>query len=236
MKKEKFSFLMFLLVLAGALSFSSCQKDDEIVIPEVNFKFNYWPYLANGETLTIKSFSIDTEKSSEGVHINLVNYYFDGEKIASSTSSPFDLNYLIKEKSVGEHELKIYVETSGDGYADMKYTLNYTIYVLEEPFALDFKDSYDNDIEADNQLTVSNGETFSGHLELAESNTVKATITKVEYYWDDNLFGASSIAPFTFSYAVNGETAGSHTFKFVATASTDYGVITTTATRPVIVK
>lgn len=235
MERKSFSTLMFLLVLVGALSFSSCQKDDEIVIPEVKFSYDGWLYVANGETLTFKSFSINEAKSSEGVHINLVNYYFDGEKIASTTSSPFGFSYLLQDKSVGEHNLKVYVEVSGDGYADMQYTLNFTVNVLEEPFALDFDVYYDNGFEAD-KPTVSNGETFSGHIELAESSTINATITKVEYYWDDNLFGASSIAPFTFSYAVNGETAGNHTFKYVATTSTDYGDFTTTATRTVVVK
>lgn len=228
---------MFLLILAGALSFSSCETDEiEIKIPTVAFKYgDFWPYVANGETLSIGSFTIDTENSSEGIQIYLVEYYFDGEKIASTTSYPFGFSYLIKDVSVGEHNLKVYVEVSGDGYSDAKYTINLTVNVLEEPFALDFDVYYDNGFEAD-KPTVSNGETFSGHIELAESNTVDATITKVEYYWDDNLFGASSIAPFTFSYAVNGETAGNHTFKFVATTSTDYGEFTTTATRTVVVK
>lgn len=235
MKKEKFALFMFLFAWVGMLLFSSCEEKEEIVIPEVYFTYEGWFYVANGETLELKSFSIDEARSSDGVHINLVNYYFDGEKVASSASSPFGLGYLVRDKSVGEHELKIYVEVSGDGYADMKYTLNLVVYVLEKPFALDFDCYFDNEFVAD-KPTVSNGETFSGYIALAEDNTIEATITKVEYYWDGKLFGASSLTPFSFSYAVSNETAGKHSFKYVVTTDTDYGVFTTTMTRTVIVE
>jgi len=191
--------------------------------------------VANGETLKLLGWSIDETKSSKGLHIDLVKYYFDGELIESSTSSPFALNYPIKNMSIGEHELKVYLEVSGKGYANVKVTKLYPVYVLEEPFALDYDTYFDNDYEAD-KVTVSNGETLSGHTVPSEDNTIDATITKVEYYWDDNLFGASSIAPYNFSYPVNNEKAGKHNFKTVVTTNTEYGEFTITGEQVVVVK
>jgi len=239
MKKETLPFIMFLLVFAGALSFTSCEENDEIKIPAVYHMYNvespFWHYVVNGETLKLLGWSIDETKSSKGLHIDLVKYYFDGELIESSTSSPFALNYPIKNMSIGEHELKVYLEVSGKGYANVKVTKLYPVYVLEEPFALDYDTYFDNDYEAD-KVTVSNGETLSGHTVPSEDNTIDATITKVEYYWDDNLFGASSIAPYNFSYPVNNEKAGKHNFKTVVTTNTEYGEFTITGEQVVVVK
>lgn len=246
--KTKFSFLIFLFVLTGALSLSSCGEDDEseIAVPNLSYRLDFnnaafsdgSVFVAKGEYLTVNSFSLDEAKSSKGMHIDFVRWSLDGEEIATSTSSPFGFSYPMKNESIGKHKLAAYIEASGDGYANIKETHKAiaTVYVTEEPYALDIDAYIDNDYIGD-KPAVSNGETFSGHIELSESNTIDGTITKVEYYWDDEVFGASSKSPFTFNYAVNNEKTGNHKFKYVATINAgEYGLFTKTKTFTVVVK
>lgn len=236
MKIKNYSFFFFLLILTGIVTFSSCSEDDDdkINIPTTHFTYAGWLYVANGETLKISEFAIDKEKSSEGLHIELVNYYFDGEKISSSTSAPFSLNYPIEGKSIGEHELKVFAKVKGDGYANMEYTVNLTVNVLDEPFALDCNVIYNN-ANAENG-TLKNGENLSGQVELAKSTSFDATITKVEFYWDDKTFGATSIAPFKFDYPIVSEKIGTHQFKIVVYVKSNLGNFTSTIKREIIVE
>lgn len=241
MKKNRFLFLSFLLIIMGIITFTSCEEDINqsisvnLTLPEANFKLDFNSFVCNGDTLAVDSFLINEETSSKGLHIDLVEYYFDDEKIASTTTYPYGCSYPIQNKSIGDHTLKILVKTSGDGYKSMDYTFNFTIHVLEEPLALGINCLFDNKFEGDT-LTINNGEILSGHLELNKSNTIDATITKIEYYWDDQLFGATSIEPYNFSFPINNETIGKHIFKYVATTNTIYGNFTTTSKIPIFVK
>lgn len=232
--KTKIHFIpLLLLVLTASFLCSSC-GEEEITIPNVYFKYKMWSYVANGDTLTVDKLVIDEEKSSEGIHIDLINYYFDGEKIASPTSSPYGMKYLIKDKTIGEHELKVYIEVSGDGYAKMKYTLTFTIHVLEEPFNLSFHCNFDKNF-GDKTPTYSKNETITGNVSLNTQTTIDAEITKVEYYWDNKLFSATSLPPYRFSYSPANESVGEHELKFVVYTTSDVGDFSSTRKCTVII-
>lgn len=225
--KIKFSFLMFLLMLTGALSFSSCTKEDEeLATPTANFTCTLFDVVEKGGPLDMESFSIDETKSSKGIHIDRVIYSLDGEEIATTTSSPFGFRYIVENQAVGEHDLAVYVECSGDGYVSTYRTFHFPIYIYDCLI--------DNDY-IDGKATVSNGETFSGHIVSAESNNF--TITKVEYFWDDVLLGTSTKTPFNFSYKLNNEKAGDHKFKSVVTTNSAFsGEIINEHTQTIVVK
>ena len=232
MKKTLQFACICLLSLASMLVVSSCEtEEEELNIPTVNFTFDdYWPYVANGQQLTLEGLAIDESKSSPGLRIVQVEYLFDDKSISSSTAAPFALNYKIQGQSIGEHTLTAIIKVKGDGYVDMTYTLKFTITVLEEPFVLDFNITYDD--ESFNNSEIRNGETLSGTISLSENTSVDATITRVEYYWDGTMFSGTSIAPFRFEYQMNRQTIGAHEFKIVVNVDTELGEFKLTRTIP----
>lgn len=224
--KTRFHISYIGLILFSLLFFTSCEKEEtKINMPAAKFKFtNSWMYVANGETLKIQELSLDQSQSSPGIRIKNVEYYFDGELISASTSAPFGLSYLIQNKSLGEHELKIKAKVVGDGYSDTDFTLRVKVTVLDKPFVLDLKINFDTEFTYDEQNKregLHNGETLAGSVEISEETSFDAKITKVEYFWDDKAIGATSFEPFYFSFPIENETIGIHEFKIVATTTSE---------------
>ncbi len=232
--RKLISFLgICLFGILGSVSLVSCSDDEETLVipatPTANFLFeDLWTFAANGETLKLGGISIDESKSSSGIYIDRVDFFFDGNPIASSTVAPFSLGYLLKGQSIGEHELKLKIYVKGEGYTDMTYTFDIKVTVLEEPFALNFVLSYDNAAHANSEIR--NGETLSGSVAISDATTIDASITKAEYYWDGVMFGATSIPPYRFSFPIENQPLGEHEFKLVISVSSSLGNLTSTNT------
>lgn len=164
---KRISFFSTLILLASTMvGLAGCDKEEEVLVttttevttttgdstttgdtikvPNVEFSFSYWPYVSEGEVLTISEFVIDEENSSSGVTLNSVTYYFDDVLVAMSEASPHALNYTITNESIGEHTLKIVADCDYEGLDGLTYTYRLPIYVLEEPFALSFNVVLDN--------------------------------------------------------------------------------------------
>lgn len=248
MRKEKFSFLMFLLVFAGTLSFSSCQNDVEHV--DVKFLMTWeasifasggqddMPLLSNGEILNITSYQIDKDNSSDGVRIKSVDYYFDGEKISSTSTYPYSLKYLIQNQAIGHHVLTVKPSIKSSEDTDFSFSFNYAVEVLASPARIEIPLCLGEDKlyeDEDSIITVSKDEEFYGSVPSINSN-LGASITKVEYYWDDVLFGASNVSPYRFSYGISSEKTGEHVLKYITNITTDYGLYNVTMRKKIIIQ
>ena len=235
MKTKIYSLLMCMLTLVSVMSFSSCESEDiEIVMPTANFTIDASLYVANGEQLKVNEFGIDRATSSEGISIKQVEYYFDDEKISTTSTAPFSFSYLMQNQNIGMHELTIKAMIVGEGFSDTEFTLHFTVYVLKQPFVLDFDIIYDN--ESHYNKHINNGETLSGRVEVAQTTSIDAIIEKTEFYWDDTMFGATSMEPFLFSIEIENHTPGIHELKIIIeTSSTQAGNLRTTLTLPFFV-
>ena len=170
-------------------------------------------YAANGDILEVWSFNIYPQNSSPGIYITEVKYYFDDNLIATSTTPPFAMSYVVENQTVGKHIFKAVAEVKGEGYADTTYTYDREILILEEPYSLIFDVIYDNDAHPDE---VRNGETFSGRIEVNENSTVIPTISSMIFFWDNKQIATLTAPPYEFSYSIQDEAIGEHTFRFVA--------------------
>lgn len=184
--------------------------------------------------MKVNEFDIDRATSSEGISIKQVEYYFDDKKISTTSTAPFSFSYLMQNQNIGMHELTIKAMIVGEGFSDTEFTLHLTVYVLKQPFALDFDIIYDN--ESHYNKHINNGETLSGKVEVARTTSIDAIIEKVEFYWDDTMFGATSMEPFLFSIEIENQTPGIHELKIIIeTSSTQAGNLRTTLTLPFFV-
>lgn len=218
--KTKFYLLFIGLIVIGSLSLTSCEQEEEgtttnIEIPHAEFIVNSWFYVANGETFTF-SLGLDQTRSSQGIYIKHVEYYFDEEKVGESSVAPFELSYLIQNKSIGKHELKAKIELVGEGYSRTICTSTYFITILEKPFVFNWAANFDN--EQHKNRIIHNGENLSGNIAIIETS-LEAEITKVEFCWDDKTVDATSIEPFNFNYLLENETLGEHEFKIIVHVS-----------------
>lgn len=204
--------------------------------PKVYFKYGGWPFVSNGETLTYE-LSIDTEKSSEGVYIESIEYHFDEKNLGTVRTAPFGINYAIENETVGIHKLKFIVSVKGgEKYTDVTYTFTIDIHVLERPFVLDFDVNYDEGVESMIEDGIKNGDTISGTVSLSDETSFECDLVKVEYYWDEDLFNATTISPFRFSYKVENQKTGEHKLTFVFYTKSDLGDFTSTQTYTITVK
>lgn len=229
--ERKNLFLMFLLMLTGALCLTSCDKDDEEYYAKFLFTFeaNLFsdedaPLLSNGEMLNV-SVRLDTDNSSDGVRIKSVEYYFDGEKILTTSTSPYSLKYLIQNQALGSHVLTGKITYKGGDF-EFNYDFSREIVVQDAPAYINAplligEDKEYDEVE-DSVVVVSRDDSFYGSVPQVSSN-IGASITKVEYYWDDVLFGASNVSPYKFSYDISSEETGEHTFIYIVHVTSDYG-------------
>ena len=122
MKAIKVSILVALSLLLCLFAITSCGKDDvtELVIPTANFDLSFSSFeLKNGDELRITP-KVDTSKSSSGLEIREVVYYWDGKQISTESSSPFQLKYEIANQSIGEHYVNVEIAYGGKGYVTMR--------------------------------------------------------------------------------------------------------------------
>lgn len=231
MKKKNLRILAILLVLIGSLSLSSCKKDE---VENYTVNFNYvWPgffageklLVSNGQSINIDSWEINKETSSSGVYITSVEYYFDGDKIATSTSKPYGLEYIIKNETLGTHQLKVIANVSTDEGFDFSWSYQGTIEVISKSPSLEISLFLgDSKEHVEGEICLNREDTFTGHVVLT-GGTIDASISQVKYYWDGNLFDASRQSPYNFSYDISKEDVGEHTFVYEIVLDSNYGEI-----------
>lgn len=234
MKKRKNLILLLMLVITGVLSITSCHKDEQYFVNlNIVWSGEFFPdgklLIANGQSIQIDTCKIDKANSSDGVRITSVDYYFDGEKIATTKSFPYGLSHLVNNASSGSHTLKIVANVDTDEGFNFSFPFEYTVNVASEPPSLDLSlyIGDDNNPVGSKAIILDKNEPFTGSLVLNESN-FGATISKVRYYWDGELFNTSSRSPYTFNYDISNESASDHTFLYEVTFDSDYGEFTQT--------
>lgn len=235
MKTRIYYLFMCMLTLLSVMSFSSCESEDiEIVMPAANFTIDASLYVANGEHLKVNEFGINRAASSEGISLKQVEYYFDDEKISTTSTAPFSFSCLMQNQSIGMHKLTIKAMVVGEGYSDTEFTLHFNVYVLAQPLVLNFDIIYDN--ESHNNRHIHNGETLSGKIALNPTTSIDAVIEKAEFYWDGAVFGTTSMEPFRFNLEIENQTPGVHELRIIIeTSSTQAGGLRTTLTLPFVV-
>lgn len=219
---------------------ASCEKEDDdnkvtLKIPEFQLNVNGWFWVANGETLKF-GLELDVTKSSKEFYIESIDYYWDGKSIGVVSNSPFEINYAIRNERIGVHKLKAIVKMKGEGYMDAEYTTTADIHVLEKPFVLKFDVEFDEGVESLLKEGVKDGDTISGTVSLSENTSFECKLVKVEFYWDENLFNATTISPFRFSYKVKNQKLGEHKLTFVCYYESELGNFKQTDTIIIVVK
>lgn len=97
---------------------------------DFDFSFNKYQ-LYNGERLTMTP-KMNNSKSPVGASFVKVKYYWDGDLISTETQSPFNLDYQLRNHSVGKHTLKVAVYATGTNLPTFgPFNYDYTITILE---------------------------------------------------------------------------------------------------------
>ena len=156
---NKMSFRQIVVVLTctiAAFSFFSCDKEDKLTIPEVKISFStnadYLTFIKNGDVLEC-TLKLNAEESSEGVHIDKVEYYWDEQTQMTALDSDHKFSMKITNQALGEHTLRAEVHCSGDGYMDYNVKLSHTFIVVEEYPVINFLAEFPD--------TIANGDVFT---------------------------------------------------------------------------
>ena len=96
-----------------------------------DFKFSFNKFqLYNSERLTITPV-MNYSKSPHGAAFVKVSYFWDGDLISTETQSPFNLDYLLQNKSIGKHTLKVAVYATGTNLPTFgPFNFEYAVTVL----------------------------------------------------------------------------------------------------------
>lgn len=205
MQYFKLGLVCALIGLIVPVVFISCDKDETIKVPTVNFLYDtnatLVTYIRNGDVLEY-SLMIDTVNSSKGIQIDKVEYLWDDVSIKTALDSKHSLSYLIEKQSNGEHKLKAVAHCSGKGYSNTQYTVTHPITVVEELPIVNYI------IECPD--TVSKSDTFTCSIRPDENNTLNLNIDKVTYLWDLEQLLETSMKPYVFSYPLTNVHPGGH--------------------------
>lgn len=124
-----------IVLLMSAVLWVSCSKDQVVEIdlsqiPTASFTFDFSSMeVSNGDILKVTA-SVNEDKSSKGLEIKRVQYFWDDQLIETKTAAPFSLSYKIDNQSIGKHVLRVKVRYGGDGYMELetddgfKYEIN----------------------------------------------------------------------------------------------------------------
>lgn len=206
-------------------SFFSCEKEKESeeirTIPTVKLFYstnaNYETFVKNGDVLEY-TLKLNSAESSEGVKIDKVVYYWDGNQVMTALDSDHKFS-ILTDQMLGLHVLRSEIFCSGDGYTSISFNLSHEFTVVDDYPIINFV--------ADYPETVSNGDTFTCSIKKYEGNTMNVSITKVTYYWDSDKLIETSMAPYTLSYPLSNVTAGEHILRVAVSVTGDWsGTIT----------
>lgn len=104
---------------------------------DFHFAFNKYHFY-NGERLTMTP-SMNYSKSPSGASFVKINYYLDGGLICSEENTPFKLDYLFRDCSVGKHILRVAAFATGNNLLTYgPFNFEYPITILgtldDDPF------------------------------------------------------------------------------------------------------
>lgn len=208
--------LCYLWLACTAVLAVSCgdDEDDPLAIPKQEEQTpdlkrptyslawnNNGPFVPNGNVLIV---SPSISNCSEGCGIIQAEYFLDGVKIATVTSYPFELNYRVKDLPETEHSVKAVINIGGEGYQTTSAEADITFYAFE----LNIKMRVDcpEYVNEDEEITVS-------ATPYADSTPKDAPIKEVKYYWDDELVGTATSAPYAVTFKAKGEEGSEHQLK-----------------------
>lgn len=235
MKKTWNSVLMLTLVMM--LWLTSCTKDQtieiDLKIPNASFIFDFSSMeVSNGDVLKITA-SVDTDKSSKGLEIKRVQYFWDDQHVETKTVAPYVLNYKIEGQTTGKHTLTVKVRYGGAGYTEMETNegFKYEINVVEKKdnntsmlfgFGCTYLSKY-----------LANGENFiMQKVRLSsESTTAGWEIDYVKYFFDDNEISTAYSDPYGMTFLIQNQAVGKHELKYEvhannnSTSSIETGIV-----------
>ncbi len=104
--------IVFIVLLA-----CSCDKDSESNPIECDITYGISSVsLTEGEHLYINNFKITPKVPLNGIEIQKVEFYLGNRNIGSCYMPPYELDYIIPNLPVGEHQLQIDVHLTADGF------------------------------------------------------------------------------------------------------------------------
>lgn len=128
-----FNFKYDITVLDSKGGSYNHKNTNNVKSPKFNYKFDFSFnkfQLYNGERLTMTP-EIDYSKSPVGASFVKVNYSWDGDLIATENQTPFNLNYQLKNLSVGKHKLNVAAYVTGTNLPTLgPFNFDYTITIL----------------------------------------------------------------------------------------------------------
>ena len=206
-KTHHFSFVcvMFTMLCIGVVSCGD-DEDEELAIPSASFDMKFSSFtVSNGDFLSITP-TVNTSKSSSGLVIRRVQYYWDNLLVSTELSAPFELNYKIQDQKIGKHTITIKVVYGGEGYKEMETTDGFKFEVnVVEKLTVAMNPVFSPGRE------IKNGEVFRCEAKLdEEKTTVNVRISKVVFLWDDITMAEITQSPFTFEHTFTNETVGAH--------------------------
>ena len=178
-------------------------------------------YVTQGDYLVVIP-ELLIERSSEGCEIDKVEYFWDGELVATGTTEPFGLNYYIDDEIGTTHDLNMIIYYHDDNNSSLTYNWmlsSYKIYDVTDGFISWNIKSRRNDYV--------NGETISLIAKLFKGADVDTNF-EIEFYFDDELIGKSSSFPYTLDYKLSDLSIGSH--KITAKSINKYDNYTSSST------
>lgn len=208
MKLKNCFYLLSILCLL-CIQAVSCESDKttEFKIPHAEFTYSstssYGTFLTNGADFQF-TLALDEEKSSEGLRITQIDYYWDDQKVTTVGGMNLTMTYHLQNETLGEHHLKVVARCSGEGYSTVTYTMELPFTVCEQIPVIDFT--------CPNIQSVNHNGLLECNVQPVEGIASGASISKVAYYLDDRLLLETAMAPYTLSCPVKNEKLGEHKF------------------------
>lgn len=192
---------------------SSCEAlrdiDAPLALPPVEFKFHgdqfTMFYKCIGDTLKC-SYEVDLQEMPSNMEIEKVEFFLSNKKIGASNALSYSLEYVVEDRVLGDHELKIVIVADGDGYQRNFIKLKKTIHVV------DVKPSYGFDIICPE--LIENGKEYLYSFSLTDTTTLDVEITKVVFLLDDEAFHTANLAPFSVNKTFTVQAVGKHKFSY----------------------
>lgn len=206
----------------------SCKKADTIIPTSAITVFEAYPtvqWVAVGHSLGFSGFKL-SDSAPDGVKIKNVTYYFGGDKITKTSTSPYSLNYDIQDQEVEvcyaySLSAKVHVEGAGE-YLDTD------IWFKNLKSVMITQRSFDKmpEIEWDEDIRVLDGdEKYAGTVVTTSGEYLSGVVKILDYPWectpkvtislDDEEIYVDETEPYEFDILVDGyDAATTHEFSY----------------------
>lgn len=205
--------VFYIMFVVGVSLLSSCETlrdmDAPLAVPPLELTFHgdqfTMFYKCNGDTLRC-SYEVDVEEMPSNMEIEKVEFFLSNKKIGESSNLSYLLEYVIEDRVLGDHELKIVIVADGDGYQRNTLVLRKKYHIVETIPVYGF------DIICPE--VIENGKEYLYSFDLSDATTLELEIEKVVFSFDDESFYTATSAPYSVNKTFSVQSLGKHKFSF----------------------